>query len=461
MEDIAPKLYEKIKKEFDHKISDSKKLTTLSEKLAKGTATYKEAHEFAIESGGILSQVFQNNISSSVLPDGRLYYNIADRIIRPMMGDLYEGVADYAKDVQALLNKQQKIGIKAIKPELNEDKVQGIIDITSGKEHFDDIAYMLGDPLINFAQTIVDDAVRANADFQYKAGLSPKIIRTSTGKCCKWCDNLTGVYEYEEVSDTGNDVFRRHKHCRCLVEYDNGDGKRTNVHTKKIVDRKDSAVDLMGERKDYNFSTKRNGKNVNYHIRTQKIDRETNIYSQTYTKNAQEMIHTLKKKIQDDINFKNIDNIVIAKHSTLNAIAAYMQETNTFFICEELIESSQLKKLIDIDYFPARTLDDVLTHEIGGHKRHWEQAKKIMHEKGIALQDAKDILDVNLRTYVENQQKSDILYVRRMVSENAYCGFLKGNINELVADALVLIRQNRLKDPFLQKLVLEVLGYDD
>ena len=233
MEDIAPKLYEKIKKEFDRKISDSKRLNALSEKLAKGTATYKEAHEFAIESGGILSQVFQNNISSSVLPDGRLYYNIADRIIRPMMGELYEGVADYSKEVQTLLNKQQNIGIKAIKPELNEDKVQGIVDITSGKERFDDIAYMLGDPLINFAQTIVDDAVRANADFQYKAGLSPKIIRTSTGKCCKWCDNLTGVYEYEEVSDTGNDVFRRHKHCRCLVEYDNGDGKRQNVHTKK------------------------------------------------------------------------------------------------------------------------------------------------------------------------------------------------------------------------------------
>lgn len=233
MEDIAPKLYEKIKKEFDHKISDSKRLSVLSEKLVKGTATYREAHEFAIESGEILSQVFKSNLSSSVLPDGKLYYNIADRIIRPMMGDLYEGVADYSKEVQSLLNKQQDIGIKAIRPEVNEDKVQGIIDITSGKEHFDDIAYMLGEPIINFAQTIVDDAVRANADFQYKAGLSPKIIRTSTGKCCKWCDNLAGVYEYEKVSDTGNDVFRRHKHCRCLVDYASGDGTRQNVHTKK------------------------------------------------------------------------------------------------------------------------------------------------------------------------------------------------------------------------------------
>lgn len=240
MEDIAPKLYEEIKREFDSKIEKSKKLSVLAEKLSDGAASYKEAHEFAIESGEILSQVFQNNISSSVLPDGKLYYNIADRILRPMMGDLYEGVANYAKDVQALLNKQQNIGIKAIKPELNEDKVQGIINITSGKEHFDDIAYMLGYPLINFAQTIVDDTVKANADFQYKAGLSPKIIRTSTGKCCKWCDNLAGVYEYEEVSDTGNDVFRRHKHCKCLVEYEGSDGKRQNVHTKEWSKQTDS-----------------------------------------------------------------------------------------------------------------------------------------------------------------------------------------------------------------------------
>lgn len=239
MEDIAPKLYEQIKEEYDRKITNSERLSTLSKKLEKGAATYKEAHEFAIESGEILSQVFQNNLSSSVLPDGKLYYNIAERIIRPMMGDLYEGVADYSKEVQTLLNKKQKIGIKAIKSEINEDKIQGIINITSGKEKFDDIAYMLGEPIVNFSQTIVDDTVRANADFQYKSGLSSKIIRTSTGKCCKWCDNLAGVYEYEEVSDTGNNVFRRHKYCKCLVEYDGGDGKRINVHTKKTASKDD------------------------------------------------------------------------------------------------------------------------------------------------------------------------------------------------------------------------------
>lgn len=233
MEDIAPKLYEKIKKQFDDEIEKNKKLRGLAHKARNGAATYKEAHEFAIESGEILSKVLKNNLSSSVLPDGKLYYNIADRTIRPMLEDLYEKVADYSEDVQTLLNKNQNIGIKAIRVKMNEDKVQGIVDITSGKECFDDIKYMLEGPVVNFAQTTVDDTVRENADFQYKSGLSPKIIRTSTGKCCEWCNKIAGVYEYEKVANTGNDVFRRHKHCRCLVEFDSGNKKRQNVHTKK------------------------------------------------------------------------------------------------------------------------------------------------------------------------------------------------------------------------------------
>lgn len=233
MEDIAPKLYEKIKKQFDSEIEKSKKLRGLAHKVRNGVATYKEAHDFAIEAGEILSKTLKNNLSSSILPDGKLYYNIANRTIRPILGDLYEKVADYSEDVQMFLNKNQNIGIKAVRAKLNEDKVQGIVDITSGKEYFDEIAYMLGGPIVNFSQTIVDDTVRENADFQYKSGLSPKIIRTSTGKCCEWCDKIAGVYEYEKVADAGNNVFRRHKHCRCLVEFDPGNEKRQNVHTKK------------------------------------------------------------------------------------------------------------------------------------------------------------------------------------------------------------------------------------
>lgn len=233
MEDIAPKLLKKIQYDFENKFDTSKIIRELYRKVEQGNATYKEANEFAIEVGELLSGSFKKNLSSSVLPDGRMYYNIADRIIRDTLGNNYELVADISAKIQEILNKKAGIGIKAIKPKINEDKVRGIVDIVSGKEKYDDIAYMLGEPVINFSQSVVNDAVRENADFQYKAGLSPKIIRTSTGKCCEWCDKLAGIYDYEAVSDTGNNVFRRHKYCRCLVEYAPGDGKRQNVHTKQ------------------------------------------------------------------------------------------------------------------------------------------------------------------------------------------------------------------------------------
>ena len=233
MADIAPELLKKIQDDFRKKFDSSQTIRKLYEKVKRGSATYKEANEFAIEVGEILAGSFKSNISSASLPDGRMYFNIANRIIRETLQNNYELVSDISMKVQEALNKTAGIGIKPIKPKLNEDKVKGIVDIVSGKENYDDIAYMLGDPIVNFSQSVVNDTVRENADFQYQAGLSPKIRRTSTGKCCEWCDKLAGVYDYEDVSNSGNDVFRRHERCRCLVEYEPGNGKRQNVYTKK------------------------------------------------------------------------------------------------------------------------------------------------------------------------------------------------------------------------------------
>ena len=80
--------------------------------------------------------------------------------------------------------------------------------------------------------SVVEGEDLDNADFQYKAGLSPKIVRTSTGNCCEWCDKLAGTYEYSDVRKTGNNVWRRHSYCRCLVDYHPGNGKKQNAHTK-------------------------------------------------------------------------------------------------------------------------------------------------------------------------------------------------------------------------------------
>jgi hypothetical protein len=88
----------------------------------------------------------------------------------------------------------------------------------------------------NFSQSIVDDAVRKNADFQWKSGLEPKMVQMAEYKCCEWCSKLEGTYRYEDVKDTGNDVFRRHENCRCKVTYVPSKGNAKDVWSKRKVD---------------------------------------------------------------------------------------------------------------------------------------------------------------------------------------------------------------------------------
>lgn len=83
---------------------------------------------------------------------------------------------------------------------------------------------------------MIDDTIETNADLHYKSGLRPKIIRVTVGNCCDWCNEVAGVHDYEKVKATGNHVFRRHRYCRCRVEYDPGDGRRQDVHTKRWED---------------------------------------------------------------------------------------------------------------------------------------------------------------------------------------------------------------------------------
>ena len=80
------------------------------------------------------------------------------------------------------------------------------------------------------------------------SGLAPKIKRTSTGHCCEWCEKLAGTYNYEDVRDTGNNVFRRHRHCRCTVEFITN-GKRQNVHTKRWKKYDDTVIINTQEKK--------------------------------------------------------------------------------------------------------------------------------------------------------------------------------------------------------------------
>lgn len=231
MEDITPSLLKSIQTEFQEAIRGSKVISGLYAKVRDRTATYQEANEFAVEVGEILSKAYRGNISSAVLPDGKMYYNIAQRILNPTLKQNHELITDVTTQVQQSLNEAAGIGIKAITPEVNLDRINGLIERVSTEEHFDDVGWIFGEPIVNYSQSIVDDSIRVNAEFQSKAGLRPLIIRKVTGNCCEWCRALAGKYRYpDEVPDN---VYRRHQRCRCTVDYNPRSGKIQNVHSKQ------------------------------------------------------------------------------------------------------------------------------------------------------------------------------------------------------------------------------------
>ena len=103
MDDIAPALLKTLKEALTEKLSNSKKVNQLITNLESGT--YGDMYELSKNVGELLSETFAENLSGAVLPDGKMYYNIAKRTVEPMMINNYEIITDAGVIVQEYNNR--------------------------------------------------------------------------------------------------------------------------------------------------------------------------------------------------------------------------------------------------------------------------------------------------------------------------------------------------------------------
>lgn len=252
--DVLPGILQEVQERFERDFGKSEIIENAFAALKAKKATYKTANEFAIEIGDILSKALRTSLSVDKLPDGKMYYNIAQRLLTEVLGRNHEIVSGYASDVQKNLNQEAKIGMEIQVPELNRDRIAGIVNRFSYEENFEDVSWLLGEPIVNFTQSIIDDSIRENAELHHKAGLQPEIVRKSYFHCCEWCQEVQGSYKYPRVP---KDVYRRHQHCRCTVDYDPKSGKIQNVWTKKISNK---SSDELENRKRINIDVRDNNR---------------------------------------------------------------------------------------------------------------------------------------------------------------------------------------------------------
>ena len=344
--DIVPELLEKIEKEFKNKTAKSKIIKKKIIALKKNKVTHEDSNDFAIEVGKILSEAFSEEIKGDILPDNRMYYNIAKRLIEPNLKRNFDIVGDYIRDVQEVLNKNSNISLKAIKPEVNQEKIDGIIGKISDYESFEEGKWLLKEPIINFTQSIVDDLIKANADFQHRAGLSPKIVRKEAGGCCDWCRKLVGTYKYPE--DVPDDVWKRHRFCRCTVNYLPGEGKKQDVWSKKWSDvDKDNKIEKrieLSERKRYKKFHE--GKQINQYFNEESKILWNKEYRQTreaFMKYTQSGYKNINAALRDRQSFMKGDVHFSIKEQTFQNI----KHMEKFIDKQELKENIVVYRSID------------------------------------------------------------------------------------------------------------------
>lgn len=221
-------------------VEKDKRIQALSKKIGEGRGTYADADALASRTGKHAGRVITDAVLDEAV-DGRLEEEVAAAILQPTMAENHKYVADLTETVQKGINRKAGNKLGTVRPELNQSRIDGLAKEIAEAEDVLQLATRLTSQIENASMAIVDDSVSENFNFQHGIGLSPKIVRTAESDCCKWCAELEGEYEYEDVKRTGSDVYRRHDNCRCTVEFVPGDGSRQNVHTKRIQYDRDAA----------------------------------------------------------------------------------------------------------------------------------------------------------------------------------------------------------------------------
>ncbi len=242
--DLLLAITEAFQKAYDQDIT----IRVLEKRLNGGKAHLEDAARYSERVGELLANVYGELLSSEVLPNGRMYWNIAQKVIQEPLVNNYNLVAEASVNALTAHNAENGVGLRAQKPALNQERITGLMNKVSDAEQYDDVAFALDEPVKNFSRSVVDDAVKTNADFQAKAGMDVKIVRSTTGsKTCDWCRRLAGTYDYADVRKTGHDVWKRHAYCDCRIEYVSSSERYDVENYKKIT--KSENREKVAERK--------------------------------------------------------------------------------------------------------------------------------------------------------------------------------------------------------------------
>lgn len=126
--DIVPELYEKIHSSFLRRVEQDKRIQRILEKVSEDSAESEDAAYYALYLGEHAGDVLAEYLTEKNLPNGKLYWNIADRTIRPLMTEVHGMVNDIGVRVIESQDRKIGIGLKTSPAPLPKERIADLVN---------------------------------------------------------------------------------------------------------------------------------------------------------------------------------------------------------------------------------------------------------------------------------------------------------------------------------------------
>lgn len=195
--------------DFREWITSDEEIADYWKKVEKGANSYRNAEKYSQIIGKKVSELLENG------------YEIDE--IRPILEKAYKESAYYSKSVLSNINKRYGINLKVLEPRIDDSRIDNFID----KLETEDATYLLEPYEIeNITRSAVTDTIDYNAREESEAGIYTYITRDTNGKCCDWCESLSGTYIKGQEP---KDFWKVHTNCSCSFEYRPSKSKLTHI----------------------------------------------------------------------------------------------------------------------------------------------------------------------------------------------------------------------------------------
>ena len=221
---------------YEKKIAQDAKIAKWDAQARSGLNKWRAAQELASRTGMTAAEALLSDLLKEY-PDGKIPEEIAKTVAVPVVKRNYQTVSKVAEAAQTATNREAGIGLKALVPEFDKERAEGIAKNIASLDNLADHKELIKKEIVNNSRSIVDQTIKKNAEAHEAVGLYTVITRTYDDvgvryrtEPCQWCLDREGTWtHYSEAKADG--VFERHPGCGCVIDYKVG--KTHTISTNK------------------------------------------------------------------------------------------------------------------------------------------------------------------------------------------------------------------------------------